>query len=603
MPTRTEREVLLIDDREVAISNPDKVLFPEPGHTKLDLARYYLAVAEGALARRAGGRTCWCAIPTASKASTSIRSARRLAPPWIEVVALRFPSGRGAEEVVPRDAAALAWLANLACLELHPHPVRAEDLDHPDELRVDLDPVPGVTWTAGPGSRGGGRAPCSMTSSSSAGRRRPARAACTSTCVSNGAGTSTKCAAPRSRSRVKSSGARRRSPPASGGRRSGTACSSTTTRTPRTAPSPPRTRCGRRPTRASRRRSPGTRSTTCDPADFTLATMPARFAKLGDLHAEIDRASPARSKAARALRRAGAEGWAMRRGRRITGTGGGASARAAVQGATRRRSIPLIEIGRARRKEDALAGVERWKARHPEAAAHLQPADVLVDAMRGRYSTWTRIRVNLQHVPEELRPAQEPLDPDEITTARAPLELVGRRDFELIVAAVLRPLVGPPAQEDRRVAEAIALHVVVLHLADALDPQRLPRQVLAGAPAALRAGHAARFGRSRRPTRATDGPPSRSCAAARAPSTSCLRIAIVNDEVTPTCWSTPLSSYRPSSSEPTASPAALVPAKSGHDAVGGARVLDLDHRALARQIRACLPASRSRRPGRRLRSA
>jgi hypothetical protein len=78
---------------------------------------------------------------------------------------------------------------------------------------------------------------------------------------------------------------------------------------------------------------------------------------------------------------------------------------------------PLIEIGRARRKEDALAGLERWKARHPQAATHLAAEDVLVDAMRGRSSTWTRIRVNLRHVPADLRPAQEPLDPDEKTLA------------------------------------------------------------------------------------------------------------------------------------------------------------------------------------------
>jgi hypothetical protein len=73
---------------------------------------------------------------------------------------------------------------------------------------------------------------------------------------------------------------------------------------------------------------------------------------------------------------------------------------------------PLIEIGRAEKKEDVLAGLERWKVRHPEAASHLRPADVLVDAMRGRFTTWTRVRVNLEAVPEALRPAQEPLDPD-----------------------------------------------------------------------------------------------------------------------------------------------------------------------------------------------
>jgi DNA ligase D-like protein (predicted polymerase) len=131
----------------VAISSPGKILFPQPGYTKLDLARYYLAVAEGAL-RGAGGRpNVLVRYPDGIEGEFFYQKrAPKARPPWIEVAELRFPSGRAAEEVVPRDAAALAWLANLACLELHPHPVRAEDLEHPDELRVDLDPVPGVKW-------------------------------------------------------------------------------------------------------------------------------------------------------------------------------------------------------------------------------------------------------------------------------------------------------------------------------------------------------------------------------------------------------------------------------------------------------------------------
>src|SRR5688572_23088064 len=140
-------EVLTVAGREVAISNPDKVLFPKPKHTKLDLARYYVAVAEGAL-RGAGGRPNMLVRYPDGIGSEHFyqKRAPKSRPPWIEVVELRFPSGRAAEEVVPRDAATLAWLANLACLELHPHPVRAEDLEHPDELRVDLDPVPGIGW-------------------------------------------------------------------------------------------------------------------------------------------------------------------------------------------------------------------------------------------------------------------------------------------------------------------------------------------------------------------------------------------------------------------------------------------------------------------------
>jgi len=137
----------VVGGREVSISNPHKVLFPGPKHTKLDLVRYYLAVAEGAL-RGAGGRpNVLVRYPNGiGEQFFYQKRAPASRPPWIEVVSLRFPSGRRAEEVVPRDAAALAWLANLACLELHPHPVRADDLDHPDELRVDLDPVPGIEW-------------------------------------------------------------------------------------------------------------------------------------------------------------------------------------------------------------------------------------------------------------------------------------------------------------------------------------------------------------------------------------------------------------------------------------------------------------------------
>src|SRR5204863_2434205 len=133
--------------REVPITNPGKVLFPEAGHTKLDLARYYLAVADGAL-RGAGDRPNVLVRYPNGVGGEFFYQKRAPAsrPDWIEVVALKFPSGRTAEEVVPRDAAALAWMANLACLELDPHPGRADDLDHPDELRVDLDPVPGVEW-------------------------------------------------------------------------------------------------------------------------------------------------------------------------------------------------------------------------------------------------------------------------------------------------------------------------------------------------------------------------------------------------------------------------------------------------------------------------
>jgi bifunctional non-homologous end joining protein LigD len=148
MPTATPREIVRVGAREVVVTNPQKVLFPEAGHTKLDLVRYYLSVADGAL-RGSGGRpNIMVRFPNGVGSEFFFQKrAPKDRPPWVEVVTIRFPSGRSAEEIVPRDAAALAWMANLACLELHPHPVRAEDLDHPDELRVDLDPVPDVPWS------------------------------------------------------------------------------------------------------------------------------------------------------------------------------------------------------------------------------------------------------------------------------------------------------------------------------------------------------------------------------------------------------------------------------------------------------------------------
>src|SRR3954452_19195762 len=146
MAKPAERALLTAAGREIAISNPQKILFPQAGYTKLDLARYYLAVADGAL-RGAGGRpNVLVRYPNGVGGEFFYQKRAPKRPDWIDVVTLQFPSGRTAEEMVPRDPAALLWMANLACLELHPHPVRAEDLDHPDELRVDLDPVPGVEW-------------------------------------------------------------------------------------------------------------------------------------------------------------------------------------------------------------------------------------------------------------------------------------------------------------------------------------------------------------------------------------------------------------------------------------------------------------------------
>jgi bifunctional non-homologous end joining protein LigD len=415
MADKDARELLIVDGREVAVTNPGKVLFPAAGHTKLDLVHYYLAVADGAL-RGAGGRpNVLVRYPNGTEDEFFYQKrAPQSRPSWLEVVALRFPSGRTAEEIVPRSAAALAWMANLACLELHPHPVRAEDLDHPDELRIDLDPVPGIGWP----------------------QLREVAQVVRATLVDFGL-----------IGWPKTSGSRgihinvRIQPAWSFGevRRAALAFAR---EVERRAPALATSKWWKEERHGvfldynqnakdrtvaaaySVRPKPDARVSApldwdeideCDPADFTLKTMPARFAKGGDRHAAIDQAPCSLATLLELSARHEREGqgdapWPPQYKKQP-----GEPPR--VQPSKRRVSKhPLIEVARARKKEDALAGVERWRARHPEAAAHLQDADVLVDAMRGRFHTWTRIRINLQHVPLDQRPSQEPLDPDDAPT-------------------------------------------------------------------------------------------------------------------------------------------------------------------------------------------
>ena len=416
MPSKTPTELLTIDGHEVSITNPEKVLFPEAKYTKLDVVRYYLAVAEGAL-RAAGGRpNMLVRFPNGIEQEHFYQKrAPTSRPSWIEVVTIRFPSGRSADEVVPREAATLAWLANLACLELHPHPVRADDLEHPDELRVDLDPVPGVEWSQ----------VREVAHVVDATLRDYGLTGWPKTSGSRGIHVNVRIERRWSFDEV---------------RRAALALArEVERRAPRIATSKwwKEERHGvfvdynqnakDRTVAAAYSIRPKPRATVsaplswdeldgCDPGEFTIATMPARVAEVGDRHEHIDRepGSLERLLELSAEHERGGLGdapWPPHYQKQK-----GEPAR--VQPSKRRVSKhPLIEIGRAQRKEDALAGLERWKARHPEAAAHLEPADVLVDSMRGRSSTWTRIRVNLQHVPTQLRPDQEPLDPNEKTFA------------------------------------------------------------------------------------------------------------------------------------------------------------------------------------------
>jgi bifunctional non-homologous end joining protein LigD len=408
----SEREVLQVAGREVAVSNPAKVLFPETGYTKLDLARYYVAVADGAL-RGAGGRpNVLVRYPDGVGGEFFYQKrAPKARPAWVEVVTLSFPSGRTAEEVVPRDAAALVWMANLACLELHPHPVRAEDLDHPDELRIDLDPVPGVPWTE---------------------LREVARVVHATlndfglvgwpkTSGSRGIHVNVRIerhwtfAEVRRAALALAREVERRAPEHATSKwwkeeRRGVFLDYNQNAKDRTVASA----YSVRPTADARVSAPLTwdEIDACDPRDFTIATMPRRFADIGDRHAEIDRHPCVLDRVLELSARHEREGlgdapWPPHFRKQIDEP-------PRVQPSRRRvPKYPLVEIARAGRKEDALAGLERWKARHPEAAAHLEAPDVLVDAMRGRFHTWTRIRVNLQHVPPDLRPPQEALDPDD----------------------------------------------------------------------------------------------------------------------------------------------------------------------------------------------
>jgi DNA ligase D-like protein (predicted polymerase) len=401
-------ETLTVAGRDIAISHPDKILFPARGHTKLDLAHYYVAVADGAL-RGAGNRpNMLVRYPNGIDDEHFYQKrAPKSRPDWIDVVELRFPSGRAAQEVVPRDAASLVWLANLACLELHPHPVRADDLVHPDELRVDLDPVPGVEWA----------------------QVKQVAAVCRAVlddfglrCWPKTSGSRGMHIYVRIERRFEFDEVRRaalalareveqRAPQLATSKwwkeeRHGVFIDYNQNAKDRTVAAA----YSVRPTPDARVSAPLSwdEVADCDPADFTLASMPARFAQIGDRHAGIDEHAGSLDGLLELFERQGLGDapWPPHYRKQS-----GEPPR--VQPSKRRTKHPLIEIGRARRKEDALAGFERWKQRHAHAAAHLEPADVLVDAMRGRYTTWTRIRVNLQHVPESLRPAQEPLDPDE----------------------------------------------------------------------------------------------------------------------------------------------------------------------------------------------
>jgi len=396
----------MIAGHEVTISNPDKVLFPKPKYTKLDLVEYYVAVADGAL-RGAGGRPNMLVRFPNGIGSESFyqKRAPESRPPWIEVVTLRFPSGRTADEVVPRDAASLAWLANLACLELHPHPVRAEDLDHPDELRVDLDPVPGIKW---PQVRAVAHVVRAVLqdmglvgwpkTSGSRGMHIYVRI---ERRWSFDEGRRSALALARE--------VERRAPDLATSKwwkeeRHGVFVDYNQNAKDRTIASAYSVRP--RPEATVSAPLDWDEVDSADPADFTLGTMPKRFAKIGDRHAKIDEHAGSLEKLLELSARQEREGqgdapWPPHYRKQPDEPPRVQPSKSRL----RAEKYPLIEVSKGKNKKEALAGLAKWKKANPKIAEHLEPADVLVDQMRGRSSAWYRIRINLQHVPEKLRPA------------------------------------------------------------------------------------------------------------------------------------------------------------------------------------------------------
>ncbi len=420
MPSKFE--LLDVEGREVKITNPDKVYWAEPGYTKMDLVRYYLAGAAGAR-RGAGGRPRALTrfVDGAAGDFCSQKRAPEKRPEWIDTVSLSFPSGRTAAEVVLRDPASLAWVANLGCLDLNPHPVRAEDLDHPDELRVDLDPVPGVPWADV-------RQVALVTQEA---LEAVGLVGWPKTSGSRGIHINVRIEPRWTYPEVRRAAlalardVEARAPKLATSKwwkeeRHGVFLDYNQNAKDRTVASA----YSVRPLPDARVSMPLTWAEVPDVVaeDFTLATVPALFAERGDRHEGIDEAVGSLESLLELSARHEAQGmgdapWPPHYRKQAGEPPRVQPSKRRKDGepsptGRRRSSKPLIEVARAEKKADALAALEEWKERHADVAAKLEPADVLVDGMRGRSTLWWRIRINLEHVPEEQRPPQEPLAVD-----------------------------------------------------------------------------------------------------------------------------------------------------------------------------------------------
>jgi bifunctional non-homologous end joining protein LigD len=419
--TDAASKVLPVEGREVRITNPDKLYFSQARISKLDLVRYYLKVAPGAVAGIWDRPIVLKRFVNGAEGEAFYQKrAPAVRPPWLRTVTLSFPSGRTAEEIVVDDAAGLAWIVNLGCIELHPHPVRSGNLEHPDELRIDLDPVPGVAWSdvrrialevqgflEEVGLRGWPK------TSGSRGMHVNVRIEPRWTF-----------AEVRRAAVALSRAVERRAPSLASSKwwkeeRHGVFLDYNQNAKDRTTCSA----YSVRPLPDARVSAPlrWHEIPDCDPADFTLFTMPERFAKVGDPHADNDAAAGSLEKLLELAERDEAAGlgdapWPPHF-RKVTGEAPRVAPSRAKSAAQKPPvKMPLIVVANSPDKRAALVGLEKWKTKHPEIAGLLAVDDVLVDSMRGRSSTWTRIRINLRHVPEALRPPQETPDPDDDPT-------------------------------------------------------------------------------------------------------------------------------------------------------------------------------------------